>query len=827
MSSMTQMSGSYSIKKDDFIAVEGENAVSLNLLIQGKLDVYISSIKKGLPKTWEDLRHKSYRLFDIEQNIFIGVNDLLRNGKNSLTVATAADCNLYAYLAENGAGTMNFIHNQRDYGAYVINSFCTLINNSVQTLQKVNSYYSSLKNIHQNLCIYYLAIAEAYGISAITDKIAETGNPGLALSKELNIQVPVYFNKQYVETVDNEPLGLFDEGSDIQRKVDYYIHMLNIPADIRKAFFGADRYVASTQINEASGCFDQIVLKLRQSINRLEDIIDLLYSDSNESLYKTFIKAANELKEKSLDCIPALNAASYILDKLKEVASYIDVEYKHNIGIDFKYFEHEHINAISALETKFAINSMSSISLTTNGGQSLPEELIDSAVKILEYAELSEEKSTCFMMNLTAFRNLKDKLSTEDVAKEIRSTVTELYFEIYPAIFKKSYHLKDNSRLIRMFLTYGYMDERLLEHEQVMAIYKLAGMDHTSGMSNFYYIQDWFAKIYTLEKEPSINHFGHDYSDTFRELKKRGQLTDKDKAAYDQDLEGRLSFENNNMFRLNHKLCQGQIAQYFPILHKDMAPYNPIRSHVTPALIQEKVNRILETDFSVFHREVHYRDSAKCIEKEIVMMQVIPDFILVPVYGSRAMMWQEIAGRVRSNPGRIILPVFTDENLDEMLLKLIGNFRWELCRTMMGTAWNDVTQSSLSSEYADYIQFYRKNRDLSEEAKEKVKTLTTKYHNKLRDMFTSDYEIWINNESKGNPRLNKVARGILFKHCPFSKGIREQLEKQPIYTDYISVSKFQRAKQAKELENHYKHYIKLNGTLDPTLQKNLEFFRDL
>lgn len=251
-----------------------------------------------------------------------------------------------------------------------------------------------------------------------------------------------------------------------------------------------------------------------------------------------------------------------------------------------------------------------------------------------------------------------------------------------------------------------------------------------------------------------------------------GRLTENDKAAYMNNREDRLDFEISNMVKTNHKLVQGRISQYFPILHRDAAPYDPCRSFVSPSLVCEKLNRILEIDFSLFHRELNYLNAEKGIEKELVMRKVMPDIILMPVYGTRSMMWQEISGRVRSSPGRFILPVFTDENLDEMFVRLAGNFRWELCRTMMGTAWNDITQSSLTSEYADYIQFYRKNRDLTEEAKEKVKALIAKHHNRLREIFTSEYEIWINNESNGNPRLNRVARSIFIKHCPFSRPIR-------------------------------------------------------
>ncbi|HOL92614.1 MAG TPA: hypothetical protein PK215_10155, partial [Clostridiales bacterium] len=164
---------------------------------------------------------------------------------------------------------------------------------------------------------------------------------------------------------------------------------------------------------------------------------------------------------------------------------------------------------------------------------------------------------------------------------------------------------------------------------------------------------------------------------------------------------------------------------------------------------------------------------------------------------------------------------------DDMIVRLAGNFRWELCRTMMGPAWNDITQSSLTSEYADYIQFYRKNRDLSEESKEKVKALIAKYHNRLREIFTAEYEIWVNNESNGNPRLNRVARSIFVKYCPFSKPIREYLAKQPIYSDLIMHFNIQRNKKVKELENRYKMYIKANNPLDPVLQENLDFYKDM
>jgi len=828
MNSKVNKNGSYTQKKDSFIKLEGTEAESMDLLLQGKLDVFISPLEKGYPVSYEDLKYKSYRLFELDQNIFIGVSDLLQSGVNTLSLVASSDCNLYAYACENAEETLEAINRQKDYGAYVINSISSFIYNLVQANQKAHSYLNRISSLLQNLCVYYASIAEEYRLETVTGKVPQDGAMLMSAMKDDNIMIPVHFNKQFIET-----LRTYDEENDPEKScglpdAEYFIHLYNMQPELRKSFFGADRYIAETHMKKASECLEQLMDVLRRILCRLDETICLLYNeDKNSSVYEAFMIAAREMQAKSLDCSPVSNTLNYIYDKLKEISAYIEFEYKHSSRIDFKYLEHYHTSAISAFAEASQKTNSGSVSEASSNIMDLPEELQGSAEKILGYSEISEEKATCFMMNLVAFRNLKNRLSMDDSAREIRSSITGLFFEIYPAVFKKAHRQKDDSRLIKMFLMYGYMDEKLLDNSQTMALYKLAGAERSVGISNVYYMNEWFAAIYRMEKDPSVSSFGHDYFDTFRELKKQGKYTDKDKANYDSDRDGRLDFENSNMFRQNHRLCQGQIAVYFPILHKDMAPYNPARSIVTPDMIRDRLNKILEVDFSAFHREIHYRDTAKGIEKEIVMMQVIPDIIMVPVYGTRAMMWQEITGRVRSTPGRFLIPVFTDENLDDMILKLVGNFRWELCRTMMGTAWNDVSQSSLTSEYADYIQFYRKNHDLSDDAKERIKALITKNHNRLRDIFTSDYEIWINNESKSNPRLNKVARSIFMKHCTFSKAIRSQLELQPIYTDMLTAVKLQRQKQAREFENHYKLYLKSTSELDATLRKNLEFYKDM
>jgi len=566
--------GNCSVKKDSFITLQDSETNVLSLLLQGKLDVYISSPSRGAPVVFEDLPQKCYRLFELNQNIFIGANDLLRYGKSSLTVTAATDCNIYAYVEDSAQSLLNFIFSQKDYGGYILNSICNIINNTHQAYQKLYRYCLMTESLYNNLCAYYMSIAEEYRLEPAKWEISQRGAAELTKRRNSGESVPVYFSKQFVESFDpGEAAAFFPEAAQLKEEIEYFVHLFNIPTEPKKAFFAADRLITEKHINEASECLERLLAQLSAVISRLENALALIYRDHDENCYHAFLNAAGAMKDAALDYTPALGAANYILEKLKEISAYINFEYKHHTGIDFDYLDHYHGNFAASLKSaQPGGNDSSAGTIEVQANNTLPEELTDSASKLLKYAEMPEDKEICFMMNLTAFRNLKDRLSSDESARTIRGAITDLYFEIYQKVFKKAFRTKDQSRLIRMFLNYGYMDEKLLDNNQTMAIYKLAGTNHETGIANVYFMSDWLEEIYSMEKDPSINNFGNDYFDTFRELKKQGRLTDKDKAAYEADAEGRLSFEINNMMRLNHRLCHGQIALYFPILHRDMFP---------------------------------------------------------------------------------------------------------------------------------------------------------------------------------------------------------------------------------------------------------------
>ena len=821
MSINPQQNGNIAIKKNDTVFYEGQNTQSVNILLQGKMDVYISPLEKHIGMTEEDIIKKSYKVFTVNQNLFLGVNDLCTSKKYSFSYRASEDLNLYVFSAHSMEQVKVLISSQKDYAACIITSICNLIEFSYAALTKLERLIRTLHVLTDNLIVFYWALKEEYGFSCTPgDKYVREGLDNLQKMRDKNFPIPSVFNasffeRDYAEIYETE---YKTQGEINTSKIEYYKHLSNLSMELRKNYFAEDYFIVSYQCKDATKCLNDIQTNLKDTFIEAGELFKRLYSEDGECIFSEYVKAANDLKKNNQNASMMIDVIDYIVTQIKSIVSTYENEYGHACDVDMDYLknalDHVKMGADSTLEVK-------------QGEENIPEELRDSALKILGYSGLPKERADLFWSNLEAFRKLKDKLSSDNEVRNIRNAVTGVFFEIYDAVFKKVTVENNKTRIYHMFLNYAYMDERLLSAENTLALYKLSGKQAATGQVPVYNIKEWLGKIAEKEREPSINEFGQDYYDIFREAKRRKEIADRDMIELENDIFGKIKFEIDNMFRINQRVSHGQVSVYFPILHNEMITKDLTKAIVTPEMISAGIKRILEVDYAAFHREISYRNTDIGLEKEFIMKSVLPDIILMPTFGSRATMWQEIAGRNRSAPGRFIFPAFTGENLEDLLLKIVGNFRWELCRTMMGVSWNDVSQKSLTSEYTDYIQFYKKNRDLTEEAREKIRAQTQKYRNMMREIFTSDYETWINYESKGNVRLNKVVRGIFYRHCPFSRPIREYLEKQPMYSEIATQFRNLRAKEAKELENHYNKLVKSGLPLDEECALNLKFYKEM
>jgi hypothetical protein len=237
------------------------------------------------------------------------------------------------------------------------------------------------------------------------------------------------------------------------------------------------------------------------------------------------------------------------------------------------------------------------------------------------------------------------------------------------------------------------------------------------------------------------------------------------------------------------------------------------------------VNRLRNIDYSVYYRETLFSGELPGAAREFVQTEVCPDVIVMPTVGSKDIMWQELGGRQKDTPGRFLLPAFFEGDIDKTIQHLSGSLRWELCRTMQGVYWNNIQYKSLTSEYSDFLQFYRKNRELSDDRKEKLKLQIQKHRNNSREIFAADYMNWIQHESQGGMVLSKPVRGILATYCPFAAEIRQSLEGQPVFQAAMAVFKREQAKKVREYDLKFRIWEKDQVEIPPEIVATRDFYK--
>lgn len=412
-------------------------------------------------------------------------------------------------------------------------------------------------------------------------------------------------------------------------------------------------------------------------------------------------------------------------------------------------------------------------------------ELENSLDIILEYSGCDEKTAAEFRDSVFSYKKLLDKNSQEDSVRQLRLAITGRFYTIYSSVFRSSLKDKQIPVPIKMFLYFGYVDKELAGEDNAIYLYKLAESMKFHAKEQVYTFYDWLLAIYNGEKEPSRNEFDNDFSAHLRELKNTGKISEAEERRMAEDPMQKVMFELQNMFPIVNKITFGRISTFCPVLSEHNIFKSLENSLVTSDLIRNTLKTIRSFDYSAYYKDLVF-SSTKCgIAREMIQVEILPDMILMPNIGSRGAMWQEIEGRKRNTPARMMLPIFDMEDVSQALIRLTGEYRWEICKRIQGIRWNDVSERSLTSEYCDYAQFYRKNMDLSADAKEKVKLALQKAKNNFKEMFVNEYTAWILYEGNGSPRLNKVVRSILFLYCPFSEPVRTKLAANPLYKDVL------------------------------------------
>lgn len=436
---------------------------------------------------------------------------------------------------------------------------------------------------------------------------------------------------------------------------------------------------------------------------------------------------------------------------------------------------------------------------TDGASQNILEKLKGSLSAILDYAGASDEVRSDFTKLITQYRSLTDPNATDDSARLLRQRIAAAFYKLYASVFFKA--AKDDAipLPVRMFLYFGYADEDLAGTENAICLAGLADKLAKSSNDRVYTFYDWLLAILAGKKGPSRNEFDQDYSEYLHSQKVTGKITAAEETALSGDMKKRVEYELENMFPSVNKIAFGRISTFCPVFSDHNMLKHADTSYVSASALCELLDDVEKVDFDAFYREYVYTNTAAGIPKEFFHVRVLPDFILMPCVGTRGVMWQEIEGKRRTTPARMMLPIFYLEDLRSAVVRLTGEYRWEMCKRIQGARWNDVSERSLTSEYFDYIQFYRKNHDLSADAKERLKAALQKARGSFKEMFVRDYITYILFESTGSPRLTKPARSILFAYCPFARQTRDALQGNPIYKETLEHFSVQRTQQLHKL----------------------------
>lgn len=451
------------------------------------------------------------------------------------------------------------------------------------------------------------------------------------------------------------------------------------------------------------------------------------------------------------------------------------------------------------------------------------KEVSGSLDKILSYAGCDVKLETSFRENIDKYKNTINKNGTEDNIRLLRQNLTKEFYQVYEAAFMKSINGGEVPTVVKMLFNFGYVDEELAGIQNAVYLYKIADRLPTSPEEGVYSYYEWLTAIYEGKREPSRNEFDLDYTAYLHEERRMGRITQEDVANLIQDNSAKVMYELQNVFPMVNKMSFGRISTFCPLFSEHNVMKDLDTSLVSRDKVIQAIDSIRKKDFGAYYRETLFTKPEQGVIKEYINVEVLPDIILTPNMGTRGVLWQEIEGKRRNTPGRMLSSVFQVEDLALIMIRLTGEFRWEMCKRMQGARWNDVSERSLTSEYFDYVQFYRKNQDLSPDAKDKIRTDMGRAKNSFKEMFIMDYMVWILYESNGSPRLNKVARGILFAYCTFSADIREKLKANPMYRDTVEKYDVRMGQKRHRMDNLCQKLTVLGKGIPEEIEKERQF----
>lgn len=801
-----------------------------NLIDAGKTPSTLCIAHKGEVAAINKFDESKKRiLYKTGANTCVGFSSLLDDSGYLANYSTTAESIISSFPVKGNYSKL--IMGKLNVGLMGARSLASEVIASYQSIQRLTTLQAELEKTQDNLSIVYSRCnpnqfkEEGHAEGGLIDPVLTRARVALSAYKDNSGEFPDPITLAWLKA---DHRNVYDKTYEFTSSFDkeefqFMRSLLALPTNIQGAMYKANLQILEGLSKKLASLLVSNVHEIYQLQELIDQSMEALMIGENSYAEKLWLTA--DTLDSGFTDLPLnefSHIARYFLDSCKTYAGH----YKAMQGITFDGISPAYQKLADFISNNLEIKKIEEVEnkTTSVGGDSeaIKKELGDSVSKIMNFVQLPAEEQKKMKKGLKDFNSQKNPLDSGGDARKIRKGIEVIYWNIYENAYSKFLENKGNvPQFIKLFLNYGFFDDTLLDDEHLVFLF--GAEDSTKSKYPIITSSEWLEKIYKDEEPPSIDEMGQSYFDNIKlEFKDRGFKREKDVPPDVNTPERRLQSELKNFLSSNVRLTTGTPTSAFCMLTRHQITTPIEKAFVTRERLSTAIDTLLNIDYSAFHREVIINDEERKILKEFVQVQVIPWFIRVPSIGTKMMMWQDLAGRGKSSSGRISFPAFATHDLTTMLYESVAAFRWELTKSIMGADWNNVAQSSITSDYTDYSQFFKKNRDLSKDQKEKLAAEFKRFRDD-RARFTNDYLNWLKYESQGVLKLNKVCRNIMYKHIPFEKKIRDEISNQPAYAEIHNRFKNIRNRKLREMEVKFRKYEE--GGLPAELQSTLDYYK--
>ncbi|MBW7857763.1 MAG: Crp/Fnr family transcriptional regulator [Leptonema sp. (in: Bacteria)] len=810
---------------------------------QAKVPAGTGIIKKNTPVNSLILLHQgeiAYQdgrtLFKLKDNCIPLFGNLVSGEPASISLVTSKDSLISIFPIKPSGPFQSLILGKLNVGMLGVRTIAQEIVQSYQAIRIFDNFSTKIQRTIDTFSLLYYRLqpslfdSEQVDGGPAVDPILPAARVVVDLFKENNNELPHTITPAWLQADHGGLLQKsyeFDSSFD-QNEFNFLRRLLGLPPNIQGAMFKADleilKQIGLRLVEQLSICLKET----SQVLYSIDEGMEYLFRSEHCFAEKFFLQA--DLFNSSIIDLPA--------EEMMAILQYIHGQLTEILEQYQKLSGRAYTNVVEAYQRlgEFIKNNDTFKNIVKEKQESISakigvdfdaikQELKGSSSRILAFCDFPSEENQQLQVLLKELRAQKTPLDSTTELRKLKRPISQAYFKAYEKAFHKFKQSRGNvPRFIKLMLNYGFFDDQMLDPEHLVTLCTIE--DNTRGKPEYpiFLATDWLEYIASGKEDPSVDEMGQSYFERLKlEHKEMGWKRETDIPPEINNFDNRVKEEMKHFVETNVKLTSGSPITAFPILTKFHIMQDLEKSLVTRDRLSEALDQLIDIDYSAFHREIILNDEERKIFKEFVQVQVFPNLIILPSIGNKIMMWQELAiARRKDSPGRLALPIFTTTDLYSMIIEAVGAFRWELLKSVLGPEWNDVSKSSLTSDYMDYVQFFKKNRELSEETKEKLAAEFKRFRDD-RSKFVNDYSQWIRFESQGSIKLNRVVRGIFYRHIPFKKEIRDQVCTQPAFSEFHNRFTNIRRKKLNELENRWKKYGEKELLPEP-LKETLRYF---